>query len=302
VDGQPTRRRVWLKWTAIGAGAVVAFWVLAAAGNTLARYMGWTTDRKDPEVLSEMLTPHYEVIKPPGDGPFPAGLLFSGCDGPRDNLDRWAEMLASKGWGAVIVDSHTPRGYDDFELWRLICAGQLLMGSERAGDALVALSDARQMDWVDPRRIVLLGASHGGWTIMELLAFEQSWRLPFNLAALPPAISLEDPLGGVVGQILLYPYCGVPNRARETAWRHPAPTLFLLSANDAIAPPEDCLRVVEKLEAAGLPVEVVLYEDTTHGFDQSERSAISPLEFDAAATEDALARGAAFLDEIGPTK
>ena len=295
---QGNRRWSWPKLAAIAAGAVVLVWLVVAAGNTLGRYMGWIPVRQDPATLSATLAPHYRILRPAGDGPVPTALLFSGCDGPRDNLDRWAEMLNAQGWGAIVVDSHTPRGYDEFELWRLICAGQLLMGSERAGDALVALSDARQMDWVDPDRIVLIGASHGGWTIMELLAFETSWRLPFNLAGLPDGISGEDPLAGVVGQILLYPYCGLPNRARETGWRHPAPTLFVLSAEDTIAPPQDCLAVADMLEAVGLPVEVVVYEDTTHGFDQSERSPISPLEFNETATEDALARGAAFLQTI----
>lgn len=133
---------------------------------------------------------------------------------------------------------------------------------------------------------------------MELLAFEKSWRLPFNLAELPAGISIDDPLAGVIGQILVYPYCGLPNRAHEIGWRHPTPTLFLLSAGDTIAPADDCLAVADMLEAEGLPVEVVVYEDTTHGFDQRERSAISPLQFDEVATADALARGMAFLREV----
>ena len=56
------------------------------------------------------------------------------------------------------------------------------MGSERAGDVLVSIDDARRMPFVDPERLVLIGSSHGGWAIMELLAFEAAERLPFNLA------------------------------------------------------------------------------------------------------------------------
>jgi dienelactone hydrolase len=294
------RRRAWLRWVLIGVGCLVGVWLLVGVGNTVGRYFGWITVRQDPADLSALLSPYYRVSKPEGSGPFPTALLLSGCDGPRDNLDRWAEMLVGEGWAAMIVDSHTPRGYDDFEIWRLICAGQLLMGSERAGDLLVALGDARQQPWVDRDRLVLIGASHGGWSIMELLAFEQSWRLPFNLGALPQGISIDDPLAGLLGQILVYPYCGVPNRARDDAWRHRSPTLFLLAGNDVIAPAEDCLRVAEALEARGLPVEVVVYEGVTHGFDQKERSTLSPLEFDPEATRGALARGAAFLREVSP--
>ena len=127
-------------------------------------------------------------------------------------------MLNARGWAAIIVDSHGPRGFLDYEVWRLICAGQLFMGSERAGDVLVSIYDARRMPFVDPERMVLIGASHGGWAIMELLAFEAARRLPFNLAALP-AGAPADPLAGVVGTILLYPYCGTgqPGRPRRLA-------------------------------------------------------------------------------------
>ena len=129
--------------------------------------------------------PYYRVLRPPGEGPFPTALLYSGCDGPQDNLERWAAMLNARGWAAIIVDSHGPRGFSDYEVWRLVCAGQLFMGSERAGDVLVSIDDARRMPFVDPDRMALVGASHGGWAIMDLLALDPPRRLPFNLSALP---------------------------------------------------------------------------------------------------------------------
>jgi dienelactone hydrolase len=286
-----------LRWFLIGAGAVAALWVAVVAGNTLGRYAGWIVPGEPPEALAEALRPFYRVRKPEGDGPFPTALLYSGCDGPHDNLDRWAAMLNDRGWAALIVDSHGPRHFLDHDVWRLICMGQLFMGSERAGDVLVSIYDARRLAFVDPARLVLIGSSHGGWAIMELFAFEAAWRLPFNLAALPEG-EVEHPLDGVVGSILLYPYCGPANRARRTGWRHPAPVLFLLSGNDVIAPADDCLAVAAKLEAEGIPVETVVFEGVTHGFDQREREALSLLEFDPEATAEALRIGAAFLDRV----
>jgi dienelactone hydrolase len=171
------------------------------------------------------------------------------------------------------------------------------MGPERAGDVLVSIDDARRMRFVDPDRIVLIGSSHGGWAIMDLLALDPPRRLPFNLASLP-ADAAADPLAGVVGTILLYPYCGPANRARRHGWRAPIPTLFLLAADDVIAPAAQCLAIAERLEARGLPVETVLFDGVTHGFDQQDRSPLSTLEFDPAATEAALAAGARFLDGL----
>ena len=74
--------------------------------------------------------------------------------------------------------------------------------------------------------------------------------------------------------------------------------LFLLSRDDYVAPSGQCVEIADALRAAGMPVETVVLEGVTHGFDQEERSGFSPLEFDAEATEAALARGAAFLKGI----
>jgi dienelactone hydrolase len=277
-------------------GAAAALVLAAVAVNALAQYRGWRVTRLEPAALSAKIAPYYRVMKPAGTGPFPTALLHSGCDGPRDNLVRWGEMLNAEGWAAVIVDSHAPRGLGDHEIWRVVCAGQLFMGAERAGDVLVSLADARAMPFVDPNAIVLIGASHGGWAIMDLLALDPPRRVPLNLASLPEGPA--DPLEGVVGTILVYPYCGPPNRARRDGWRRPLPTLLLLSAEDTIAPAAQCLAIAGKLEARGVPVEARLFHGVTHGFDQQERSEFSPLRFDAAATAAALAAAAAFLEAV----
>ncbi len=284
-----------MRWLA-GGFAVAGVVLAAVALNALAHYEGWGIPRLAPEALSAKLSPWYRVLKPAGAGPFPTALLYSGCDGPRDSQLRWAQMLNAHGWAAIIVDSHGPRGLSEHEAWRLVCAGQLLMGSERAGDVLVSLADARRMPFVDPSDIVLIGASHGGWAIMDLLALDPPRRLPFNLAALPPGPA--DPLDGVVGTILVYPYCGAASRSGREGWGRPVPALFLLGADDRIAPAGKCIAVAERLAAEGVPVETRLFGGVTHGFDQQERSEFSTLEFDAEATGQALAAGAAFLDRV----
>lgn len=284
-------RRRWVRVCLVAVGLAVLA-LLAIGGNVVSRYRGWTVERLEPEALSAMLSPSYRVVKPDGAGPFPVALLFSGCDGPRDSMGRWAERLKADGWASVVVDSHGPRGLVDYEVWRLVCAGQVLMGSERAGDVLVALDDVRRMDFADPDRIALVGASHGGWAVMDLMAMNPPERLPYNLERLPPD-GPADPLAGVAGVLLLYPYCG---EASLGAWDRPLPTLFILSRDDFVAPAGECLARAEELKARGVPVETLVLDGVTHGFDQEDRSELSPLRFDAAATERALEAGVAFLD------
>lgn len=280
-------------WIVIGGAVALA--VLVVGGNTLGRYTGLTVPRETPEELSAILSPHYRVTRPEGAGPFPTALLLSGCDGPRDNLPRWAEALKARGWASVVVDSHTPRGFTEFQLWRLICAGQLLTGAERAGDIAVAIADVRAMPFVDANRIALIGASHGGWAILEFLSMADHGQVPLSLTDWPESLAAE-PLAGVSAALLLYPYCGQLSRVSRRGWRSAIPVLFLLAENDAIADEEDCLRVARREARRGLPVETHVYTGVTHGFDQQEKAALSTLGFDPEATEDALARGGAFLD------
>lgn len=293
-----SRKRRWRRWLLAGLGIWLMLWLLGISGNTVGRYFGWIVPPDEPQVLAELLRPFYRVSAPEGAGPFPTALLYSGCDGPRDNLERWAAMLNARGWAAITVDSHSPRDYLDTEIWRLICAGQLMMGSERAGDVLVSIHDARAMPMVDPDRLVLIGASHGGWAIMELLTFASEDAVPFGLEALPGGPG-TDPLKGVLGTILLYPYCGTANRASHYGWTRPIPMLLLLSDRDLIAPADDCLAVVDQLAANGLPVKAHVFEGVTHGFDQQERAPFSAFDFDAEATAEALRMGSEFIDDVG---
>ncbi|MBP7242864.1 dienelactone hydrolase family protein [Amaricoccus sp.] len=290
------------RWIVLGVGGFVCLWLVVIAGNSLGRYLGWFVPAEPPEAVAAALRPYYRTMVPPGEGPFPTALLYSGCDGPHDNLDRWADMLNARGWAAIVVDSHSPRDFQEHEVWRLICAGQLLMGSERASDVLVSIHDARRMKFVDPDRLVLIGSSHGGWAIMELLAFEKEWRLPYGLSELPGGATAA-PLDGVVGAILLYPYCGTANRARRVGWSLPIPVLFLLAGRDAIAPADACLEVAGELAMAGLPVETRVFDNATHGFDQKERAPFSFLQFDPEITAMAMAIAGDFLDRAdGPPR
>ncbi len=155
------KRRWWI------AGAAVLLLLGAFGCNAVATHRGMLAAKRTPEALSALLAPAYRVAMPEGEGPFPMALLFSGCDGPKDNLDRLSEALVAAGWGAVIVDSHGPRGIDRAEVWRLVCSGVTLPGAERAGDIAVALADVRAMDRVDAERIAWSGRRMAGgrcWT------------------------------------------------------------------------------------------------------------------------------------------
>lgn len=264
-------------------GALIATLALGLAVQTGMRILGVSAARMSPTALSELLRPAYRTYLPAGAGPFPTALLASGCDGPKDNLETWADTLNGIGWAAIVVDSHTPRGYDSDPMWRLVCTGALLPGGARAGDLVVALADARAMPFVDSDRLALIGASHGGWAVLDLLALADLDRRPENLTRWPEA-PRGDPLDGVIALAAVYPYCGAVSRVKHAGWQRAVPVFLALVENDTIADEAACLSVARRAQAAGLPVSLDLFSGVTHGFDQKDKSALSSLGYDFSAT------------------
>ncbi len=282
-----------------GALALAGLLVLVVAGNLGVRLTGVGLPRESVEARIGRLTPDLRWFWPEGGGKAGVLLLFSGCDGPRDNMVRWAEMAVAEGWAALIVDSHRPRGLEADPMWRLVCSAQALTGAERAGDVAAALEIARGQEGVNPERLVLLGASHGGWAVLELLGFHEAGRRPDGLRRWPGGGRVAA-LEGLAGVILLYPYCGRAARMLGHGWEVEVPIRMVLVDGDAIANPAPCAVLASRMEAAGRPVVVERVTGVTHGFDQRDRAPFSTLRYDADATAQVLAAGAAFLDGLGP--
>lgn len=254
--------------------AVVLVLVLLNTARQAARL---TIITETPAERADRLAVHWRLLLPEGPGPHPGVILLSGCDGVRDNMAFWADEFVRQGRAALIVDSHAPRRLDDFEAWRLVCAGQAMTGAERAADVAVALQALGSMGEVDDD-VVIFGASHGGWTAMEFVGLVASGDVPPGLSGWPaPPDALMDTVSAVV---LLYPYCGVLNAAASDRWDAAVPTLMILAENDSIVSTPACLSRADALRRGGAPIETLVLPGADHGFDQRERSWLSTLAFD----------------------
>lgn len=286
----------------------LALLLLAAvlAANTFRNAAGWQPVTDSPTERLALLRPHWRLVLPDAGrfaAPHPAAILLSGCDGVHDNMDYWAERMAAHGRAALILDSHRPRNLDQHQAWRAVCAAQILTGAERAGDLAVALAALEEMEGIDAGDVALFGASHGGWTAMELIQLATRDALPPGLSAWPaPPGDLLDRIGPV---ILLYPYCGILSRAEEGHWPAHLGGLMILAENDSITDPEKCREMAADLVLGGAAIEVATIRGADHGFDQRDRSSLSILEFDPArraeATEhfDSFMQGFAFPRAAG---
>ena len=217
------------------------------------------------------------LIKPDGDGPFPAVVIVHDCSGlgPRSSGAplRWAGELVPQGYVVIIPDSFAPRGFADGVC--LISGSQTgsVNGNVRAADAYGALAALRALPYVDGRRVGIMGGSHGGWT---------------TLAAMYVPVDGENELAdakrnGFAAAIALYPACaprfGAWSTSRFGSYGPPArysgvyqslaPLLILIGEKDDWTPAEPCRRLAEASRAAGYPVEIRIYPDAHHSFDSN---------------------------------
>jgi dienelactone hydrolase len=273
----------------------LALAILAVVGGTgvVGFVRGWYVQRRTPAELAALLRPGERIFRPDGPGPFPAVIQFHGCGGPHAADETWARFFVSQGWVAVTVDSLGPRQLQSD--WSAVCKGRRLWGRERAGDVLVALDEVRKLPYVDPHRIVLAGWSHGGWSVMDLMALDPPHALPTNLSS-APAAGLE----GVAGILLIYPYLGYASLAGSEPIASSAPILMLLSGHDSIVPTAASLRVAARLREQGHDVETHVYEGRDHCWDQTDLHS-TRLVYDAAVTADAHTRVASFLARVKST-
>lgn len=221
---------------------------------------------------AERLAPHYTVTLPEGDGPFPVVLMLHGCGGPRPMFNDWARALAENGTASIAIDSFAHRGIGRVSALSTVCTGAQLRGRERAGDLYATYAWTRAQPWANPSRVVAAGWSHGAWTILDALALRSGaeMRRATGLEDLP-----DEPLAELAGAFFVYPYAGVPSLAGQREWRVSPRSYAIVGGRDYIAGTQTPRRALERQVARGATIEIVLYENATHAFD--DRGAWHPL-------------------------
>src|SRR5215212_592390 len=139
-------------------------------------------------LTSRRLTLRGYLRRPDSAGPSPAVVLLHGCGGFPEPLDEnWGVRIAAWGYVALTVDSFGPRGLKN-------TCGHGASASDTALDPYQALKFLVRQEYVDPKRVVVLGFSQGGWlgcrplSAVQLKQLRRTNLLPrrrFILSALP---------------------------------------------------------------------------------------------------------------------
>jgi dienelactone hydrolase len=210
------------------------------------------------------LEPHYVIARPDNaTGRVPVVLMMHGCGGPRPFIDAMAQVVAESGAAAVQIDSFAPRRISRVAALTTVCTGARLQGRERAGDLYATIAWARRQDWIDPDRIIAIGWSHGAWAIMDSLALRSGAEMErcTGLTGLS-----DEPLQGLAGALLVYPYAGVGTYAGQREWRMaPSHSVAIVAEHDYIV--GSTLATLERQRARGAPIDIIVFEGATHAFE-----------------------------------
>jgi dienelactone hydrolase len=180
------------------------------------------------------------LARPAGEEPRPAIVLLHPCFGISKAEEMWSDRLV--GWGYVVlsVDSFKPRGFDN------ICnSSQGYIGPwARALDAYGAKQYLSTRPFVDSARIAVMGMSHGGNSVLEVIKQSTSEGLvmkPFQAA------------------IAFYPLCSVPEPINT-------PSLILTGDMDQWQPAVLCEQYLDKLQPQH-EISMKVFAGAYHAFD-----------------------------------
>ncbi|MEZ5937483.1 MAG: prolyl oligopeptidase family serine peptidase [Hyphomonadaceae bacterium] len=223
------------------------------------------TTKETFEARIDALAPGIDIYKPAGTGPFPVVIQLHGCGGKKPPQARWATAARESGWAAVVIDSHKHRHISTLEAYSMVCTGLRLWGKERAGDLFAAIAWARRQPWADPDRIVAAGWSHGAWTILDGLALKpgDDAEEATGLTELP-----KEPLTGLVGAFLVYPFAGPGSLARTRGLRLDVNPLALVGTHDVIVGGRSLAKTLSNILTPGPAIEIEILERATHAFDE----------------------------------
>jgi len=195
------------------------------------------------------------LVRPAGNGPFPAVIQLHGCAGLEPQSYRWARWLAERGYVSLVVDSYGPRGVK----------GDCRTGPDeppitaRFDDAMGALRYLQAQPFVRPDRIAAIGWSQGGVYAMAVINGPSLERAKQR--------GVELPAVGFAAAIAFYPG-GCKSLIDEQVIR---PLLVLIGGADDWTPAATCQRMADAMKMRGADVSIVVYPGAYHYFDVEGR-------------------------------
>jgi carboxymethylenebutenolidase len=242
------------------------------------------------------------VFAPANRGRAPAVVMMHGRAGAYSSLadgrydastlsqrhQMWGRFWAAQGYVAILVDGFGPRGYpagfprfsyDDRP-------AKLNEVTVRPLDAYGALAYLRRRADVRADRIGLQGWSNGGSATLATMADDA------------PGITARSPEAGFRGALAFYAGCGLHGYYKNGLKPYAPVREFHGTADEEVSW-KTCDTLVQKGRARGGDIDITIYPDATHSFDDPGRNRQSdPANAEAKRAAMEHARGF-FADRLG---
>jgi carboxymethylenebutenolidase len=196
------------------------------------------------------------AVRPDGNGPYPAVILYMDAPGIREELRNMARRIASQGYYAVLPDLYYRLGTVRFDLPRrdermsavvgacLRSIDNATVNEDTAG--LLAFLDSEKEAKAD--RIGTVGFCMSGRYVLSLAAYFGA-RVVSVASLYPVGLVTEDD--------------GSPHRLLSQV---KAELYFGIAEHDSATPPETVATMREALAASSLKHDVEIHADSQHGY------------------------------------
>ncbi|MGA2967220.1 MAG: S9 family peptidase [Terriglobales bacterium] len=213
----------------------------------------------------------------PRNGEHPAIVYVHG--GPTsqtmNTFNRFVQFVANQGYIVIAPNYRGSTGYGkEFQQANLFD-----MGGGDFEDVLAAADWIKQTGYVDPKKLILMGASYGGYmTMMGVTKAPEMWAAGVPIVPFVnwfTEIQNEDPvlresdlatMGDPVKNKVLYEDRSPINFVDKIK----APLYLLAGGNDPRCPKTEAQQLVDAVKKRGGVVEYKVYENEGHGFAKVE--------------------------------
>jgi dipeptidyl aminopeptidase/acylaminoacyl peptidase len=242
-------------------------------------------DLSEPEAVTwtadDGVTIHGRLFRPMGgpEAAKPPPLIVWIHGGPTSQSQvTWNNRLPfflDRGWAVLLPDHRGSTGHGR-AYTQAMTAG---WGEIDVADTAAGMREAAARGWGDATRMVPMGGSAGGFTVLNLLAHHPDLcAAGIDLFGVADLFDLNETthrfeahyLQSIVGEL---PAAAGAYRDRSpvhVAERITAPLLILQGDADEVVPPAQSRSIAERLQALGRTVELHFYEGEGHGWLRAE--------------------------------
>jgi len=192
-----------------------------------------------------------------------------------NTFNRFVQYMVNQGYIVIAPNYRGSTGYGKaFQQANLFD-----MGGGDLQDVLAAADWIKQTGYVDPKKLILMGGSYGGYlTMMGVTKAPELWAAGIPIVPFVnwfTEIQNEDPvlqqsdlatMGDLVKNKALYEDRSPINFVDQIK----APLYLLAGGNDPRCPKEEAQQVVDAVKKRGGVVELKVYENEGHGFSKVE--------------------------------